>query len=368
MKNSSIISESPRSVISALERTNGPLKAWRAGSRIDPQTIADCAIERANIISANRPILESIWNTNTIDATLKQDVILQDIIRDFANILLPLRAFSTVFQNVPLAGTKTVQVPFYDLDTTASTAFVAGTGYTTIGNTTVDIRPIIVGLGATNGGRYFQALSFTSEELNFQPYFNTVQAARLKAEALATDIIADVLSVVTEENFGGAALTKAASIIESDDIAGLVDDCKSWPRAGRSLFVDTAVHASLLKDPYIKSAMNSGDQQAIREGVIPRIHGFDYYENPNIPSNSENLIGFASFVSAILFASAPCPPIDEVRKAGTMYQVVVDPQTGIAFEYRSFGDNVTDAATRVIECSYGWAKGNGSALKRIVSS
>jgi hypothetical protein len=46
----------------------------------------------------------------------------------------------------------------------------------------------------------------------------------------------------------------------------------------------------------------------------------------------------------------------------------VDPQSGAALEYRTFGNNVLDTATHTIECSFGWAKGNGNALKRIVSA
>ena len=42
--------------------------------------------------------------------------------------------------------------------------------------------------------------------------------------------------------------------------------------------------------------------------------------------------------------------------------------TGISFEYRQFGDSVKDSAFHFIEASYGFAKGNANALKRITSA
>lgn len=358
---------SNKDIVTELNRCNEPIRGWQRGINVAMEVIRNAALKRATFIQKFAGRLQEIWNTNTIDSTLKQDVILQDIIRDFAKRLLPLRAFSTVFQNVPLAGTKTVQVPYYDLDSTASVAFVAATGYT-FGNTTTDNRPIIVGLGATDGGRYFQSMSFTSEELNFQPYFNVVQLARMKAEKLAYDIVTAVLGVVTATNFGAASITKQAALFDTQDIADLKAACKAFPEVGRSLMLDSSYDAALLKDEAIKGAMNFGGPEAIRDGRVPRIFGFDYYENPNIPGNSENLVGFACHQSAILFASAPCPPIEEVRKAGVTYQLVVDPQTGVAFEYRAYGDGQMDTAYQTIECSYGWAKGCGNALKRIRSA
>ena len=46
---------------------------------------------------------------NTIDAGLKRVLILQETVRDFAIRVLPARLFSTIFENVPLQGTDTVE-------------------------------------------------------------------------------------------------------------------------------------------------------------------------------------------------------------------------------------------------------------------
>lgn len=356
----------PKDIGAGLAKFNEPTKSWQRGNSVPMRVIRDAAVNRGLFINKHRNNLISVWNTNTIATELKRSVILQEVITDFARIILPLRAFSTVFENVPLEGTNKVQVPFYDLDATASTSWVAGTGYVA-GNTTTDKREITVGTGATDGDRIYQGLSFTSEEIARQPYLNIVQFARLKVEKLAYDMFTDVLGVVTLANYGAAGLTVPASAFDSEDMADLKLACKLWPETGRSVIIDSAYDANLLKDPSVKSKMDSG-MDALITGMVPKIMGFDYYTIPTIPSNAENLTGFAVFQSAILVATAPVPPVEEVRNAGTNYQVIVDPGTGIALEYRSFGDNTLDTGKHFVEVSYGFAKGNGNALKRIVSA
>lgn len=359
----------PNDVLQAMDRCNLVMASFMRGNDIAARDIGAASLQKGTIWNQHRNRLLPVMNTNTVPTGLKRQVILQEVIRDFARRTMPLRLFSTVFENVPLLGTDKVNVPFYDLDAGASTAFVSGTGYTTIGNTTTDTREITVGEGATLGDRLYQALGFSSQEIARQPFLNIMQLAALKAEKLASDMVADVLSVITAANYGTAAIVKPASAWGSDDLADLKLACKLWPEPGRGLMLDSAIDAELLKDAAFKSALNAASDSAIKEGrLFPRVFGFEYMENPTIPSNSENLIGFAVFRSAILVATAPVPPVEEVRNAGTQYQVVTDPVSGVTFEYRTFGNNVTDAATHVIEVNYGFAKGNGNALKRITTA
>ena len=363
------IGSDPRNVATAIKNCHKPMQAWQRGNLVNMRDIGAASVQRGQIINANLPKLIPLWNTNTIDTALKRDVILQVVIKDFARRTMPLRLFSTVFENVPLEGTNKVQVPFYDLDTTASRSWSAGTGYTKVGNTTTDNREITVGSGATDGDRLFQDMSFTSEEVARQPYLKTLELAQLKVDKLASDLVADVLSVITVANFGASAKISPAASFDSDDIADLVTACKLWPEMGRGLVLDTAYHVNCLKDPAFKSALAAASDLAIKEGrLFPRVMGFNYAENPTVPTNSENLVGFAVFQSAILVATAPVPPVQEVRNSGTTYSVVTDPTSGVAFEYRAFGDNTLDTAVNVVEVSYGWAKGNGNALKRITSA
>jgi hypothetical protein len=335
-------------ITAELQTFNSASDALARGNRITPAEIANASLARAHYYRANQAAIGEVLNAagdNTLAAGLKRDAVMQTVVRDFALRVLNLNAFSTVFSNVPLEGTNKVQVPYYGLDENESRAFEAGTGYTVVGTTTTGVREITVGTGATNGGRWFQDLAFTSEEMARQPWLKTLELAKQKAEKLASDIVADVLSVVTAANYGAAVIAELPDGFDSDDIANLVTACKTWPQQGRSLFLDTAYHVGLLKDASFKAALNAASDSAIKEGRLnPRVFGFDYVENPTIPANGEGLVGFACHKSAVLVAFAPVPPIQEVRDAGTSYRIFTDPVSGIALEYRSFGDNVLDRA------------------------
>ena len=363
--------------VKAMARFNEPVKAFMRGASIDMKIIGRASMARAQFFKKHMAkIRETVMNAgvNTIDATLQRDVILQTIITDFARRVLPLTAFSTVFQNVPLEGTNKVQVPFLDLDASASTSFKHADGYVA-GDTSIDNREIQVGKRADADvlddtkqyDRKYQGLQFTSEEFARQPYLKLEELARLKAEKLASDIVAHVLSIITAANYGAAAVAKAAALFTPDDVADLVGACKTWPESGRSLILDTDYHVALLKNSGIKGALEYGGAEAIREGRIPILYGFNYREINTIPANGENLKGFAVFMSAILFAAAPVAPAEEVRRDGTVYSVVTDPLTGISLEYRNFGNSPMDYAGHFIESSYGFEKGNGNALKRITT-
>lgn len=365
------VSESPKDLARGFDNYSRAVRAWQKGSISGEAALKDISassVARAQLFAKHgNEIRGYVMNTNTVPTGLKRNVILQTVIVDFARRTMPLRLFSTVFSNVPLEGTNKVEVPFYDLDSSATRSWDASTGYTRVGNTVTDVREITVGTGATNGDRAFQDLSFTSEEIARQPYLKIEQLARLKVDKLASDVVADVLSVITAANFGAAAITRAAAGFTSDDLADLKVACKLWPQMGRGLVLDSLYDAALLKDTSFKHALNAASDSAIKEGrLFPRVFGFDYTENPTIPENGENLVGFAVFQSAIGVATAPVPPVQEVRNAGTTYEVFTDAASGASFEYRTFGDNVLDAGVHVAEVSYGFEKLNGNALKRIV--
>ena len=54
--------------------------------------------------------------------------------------------------------------------------------------------------------------------------------------------------------------------------------------------------------------------------------------------------------------------------ADKSYDLVMDPDTGVGFSYRHGGNDTLDRDYHVIEAAYGFAKGEGAALKRITSA
>lgn len=341
----------------------GIMATWGKGI----QTIEDTknrSLKRAGIIRQNMAKLIGFMNTNTVSADLKRTVILQEMIRAFAIKILPLNAWSTVFNGVRLEGTDKVAVPYFPLITTTSIDFVAGTGYTTAVNSNSDAKTITV------DKRKFQMLQWTSAEMARQPLLNTAMAKVLAAEQLAVDAVNDILSIVLTAAFPNAVAASPASAFDSDDVADVKGACDllNWPASGRSLILNSAYDVNLLKDQNIKNAFAFGDNAPIREGRIVRLLGFDYYPDARIPANGELLQGFACYKSAGLVAFSPVEPTPDVRAVMTSYEIITDPESGAQFEYRQFGDAVKDQTSSVIETNYGKLAGEAAALGRITSS
>lgn len=321
------------------------------------------ALDRARLISDNWPMLREVCNTNAVSTDLKRNVILQTMIRAFAARVLVLSAFATRFDGVRLAGTNKVSVPWFDLDTTASHDFVAADGYDTFGNTSAGDKTIEV------DQRKYQGLLWTSAEFARQPFLDIAMSANLKAEQLGIDVVNDVLSLVKADPFGDPAKAEPASAFDTDDAIDLkaAADAANWPELGRSLVLNGSYDVNLLKDVHIKAAHFWGDSTPIREGRVRRILGFDYYPDSRIPANGEFLQGFICTKSALLIAFSPVGPTAEVRSALSRYELIVEPSTGIQFEYRLWGDPNYDSSKEIIECNYGRLAGNPNALLRITS-
>ena len=370
-----------KDISKGFEQFNEATASWKRGNDVKMSDIANASKGRAQFAKKFRNRFVEAMNVNTVPAALQQQFIMQDVvIRDFARRVLPLSMFGTVFRNVPLLGKDTVEVQYYDLDNTASAAY-AGSYDALVSDSVGSSREITVGWGPNKDGavgkgyaRLVQALSFTSQDFARQPYLNIAQRAALKAEKLAYDIFQDVLSVVTVANYptllaAGNKIVRAYDQFSSDDLADLKVACKKWPSAGRGLMLDSAYDGNLIKDPSFKNAYAQAFAQMKVDGKLtPELYGFGYAENPNIPQNGINLYGMAFFKYAILVAFAPVPPVEEVRRAGTTWELYTDADSEVSLEYRTYGSNSADAATHVIESNYGYAPGLKTAIKPIVSA
>lgn len=299
----------------------------------------------------------------TVNAALKRDVLLRTAMRAFRNRILPILAFANKFQDEPLQGTNIITVPYISLASGASTDFVAGTGYTTVNNQTLGVKQVTV------NKRKYRMVQFTSDDWNRQPLLKQEELIAVEAAKLADDVLADVWSLVTAANYAGTTLAAmAATAFDVDDALQLRRLCNeaNWPTAGRSLVLDSTFAEYLLRDSRAQSVLTAGQVGAVTEGKLPMIAGFQPYEVPLVPANgSEKIAGFAALPSAILFASAPIQPHPTLTRTLVDYTRVTDPDYGITLEYRAFGDAVKDQVNETIEVNYGYAVGEGAALKRI---
>jgi hypothetical protein len=378
-------------------------------------------------------------DTIEIASELQLNAILDTALTAFKRAILPLRAFSTVFQNVVLKGSNKVEVPYYPLQGVASKDFSGTYNFSTGAGGNVDKREVTI------NKRKYQPIALTSEEIARYPLLSAQELGAMKGQRLAYDIIQDVMSVITASNYGAAVHTGAAGNFDSDDVIDIRTECNNnktgpasvtdgvttntsttvtsatarfnesdigititgtgipsnttiasvtssgtavlsaactatatgitftlgrpalpWPEMGRSLILSPSYDGALLKDDAFKSALAFGTDAAVREGRLPSVFGFGYAQTAAIPSNGENLVGLAAYMSGILFAQAPIAPADGGRVVD--YRVVTDEETGIAIEYREWFDADTDTVKRVIEGNYGYAKGEEMAIKRIVSA
>jgi len=297
---------------------------------------------------------------NTISSDLQVNTVLRSALRAMSARVLPLKELCTSFRDVPLNGTDIVAVPFYPLETAASTNF---NGTYAMGNTTTNSRPVTI------NKRKYQSLGVTSSEWNRQPNVDWEMLGKIKGEKLAADVVADIFSIVTNANYGAATYTGAATAFDTDDIIDIraAAMVANWPDDGRTLILDSTFDAHVFKDTKITPAYALGSDGVIIGGQLPRVLGFNYAGSALIPANGENLVGFALYRSAILTAFSPVTPEPSVMASLNRYEVMTDPVTGLTLEYREWGNPDTDSCSRVIECNYGYAKGDGAALLRIVT-
>jgi hypothetical protein len=294
-------------------------------------------------------------------SSLKLDKVLEFTLKAFKARLVALRAFSHVFQAGEISLDSTIRVPYVPLEGMASQDWDPVLGYGD-GDFNIEQKPVQV------NRRKYQVLSFTSDQLRGLPLDALNEAMLQKTDKLASDVSADVLSLVTAARFGAAVHSGAATAFDSDDITDIATACTNalWPAVGRSLILDTTFTGNLRKDDSIKSVMNSGSDATLREGIIGRVSGFDVGEQPGFPANGENLKGIATLKYGILVASAPIAPSDEVRAQLSDYRVVTD-ESGLTLTYRAWGNADFDLAKRLVEFSYGAAEGDTNQIKRVTT-
>jgi ATP-dependent protease ClpP protease subunit len=337
------------------------------------------AAEKATLLRANHDKIVAGWHdsslgltesyklrnegTNTIDTTLKQDVILDQVLKAFSYKLTPLSLFSTMYQANPLRGSNKIQVPYMALQSAASTAWNASNGYVG-GDTATDNKEITI------DQRYYQAIRWTAEEIARQPYLLLAEHAQMNGEKLAYDVWVNVLGVVTVANYATAAYTGAASAFDSNDVIDLETAATNakWPETGRFLFLNTSFDNALKKDNSVKLALNIGGSEVLRQGKLPNLCGFTYGRDANVPTNSENLAGFIGFKSAIAIANAPIAPTQEEVQAGLIYQTMTDPVTGLTLMSKRFGQPQMNRAFWVVEAAWGKAPLETAALQRIATA
>lgn len=333
-----------------------------------------------------------VQNANTMSASLLRQVILSELMRAFRRAFASLDIFAHNYKDVALQGTDKVEVPYYPLDTVASTEFTQAAGYVIAANAQTSNKEIIVGgkgdgVASAGRGRKYKPLAFTAYEIARQPWLNIAQLIVLAAEQLAIDVRADILGThITAANFGNAIWTGAAGAFDSNVVAQYLRVAASkafWPMGMRNAVMIPEFYANLAADPYVKAFLNIGSTDTIRDGRIGGLYGFqEMIEDVLLPianyirggdgavtaGGDLNLAGFISYPSAILLATAPVMPGPATMRLLASYEQVTDDQTGLTFSYQYFGNVLGSQDAEIIECSYGSGLGELAALKRFTTA
>jgi hypothetical protein len=274
------------------------------------------------------------------------------------DVLPRLQVFSTDFSaDIATAG-ESVSTRVATQPSSASLA----TGYATNAqNSTTTAKTVT--LGAVTGSVLgFNDAEWSKSNINLYDIF-----IKPGINAVANDMIDDALALITSANFSTAAFTGASAGFDEDDVADIgkvLTDAKV-PKGNRSMVLSTAYYNALLKRDAVKLAYAIGGTEAIRQGVIPNISGFQVMEYTDIPSNSENLVGFACSPQGIIIAArSPAVP---ANFPGEIMDVT-EPDSGFTLQLRKWYSADDGQYYLSMAAMWGVAVGVAGNLKRIVSA
>src|SRR6185312_3446459 len=188
------------------------------------------------------------------------------------------------YKDVALQGTDKVEVPYYPLDTTASTEFVQANGYVMGANAQTSNKEVVVGgignnVASSGSGRKYKPLQFSAYEIARQPWLNIAQLIILAGEQLAIDVRADILGThIKQANFGNAIWVGAAGGFDKSAFTNFLLNAAIkafWPHAGRNCGLTPDFYTALLGDPRLQRVNEAGDDSALREGIIGRLLSFN---------------------------------------------------------------------------------------------
>lgn len=150
-------------------------------------------------------------------------------------------------------------------------------------------------------------------------------AAIALAEQLETDLFANYVSLTGSAGTSGTDMTDA--VIRT--ARKLLNDAKN-PMEDRSMMISTKDEIALLGDTNLQTYFAFSQNQALKEGSIGRLYGFDLFTSQLVPvvtgtPNSTKCL--AIHKNAILLATRPLPtpPAD----SGVHSATIMDPMSGL---------------------------------------
>ncbi len=289
---------------------------------------------------------------------VNMDVLAQQSLDVLQDVLPSLRVFTTDFSDeIAVSGaTVTTRVATQQSSGDLSSGYAANAQ-----TVTTTAKQITIG-DVTGNVIEFTDAEVSKSSINLMDLFVVPGI-----NAVANDMMDDALALVTAANFGAAAFTGAAGDFSADNVADLAQvlSTAKVPRNGRFLMIKPTYYTALAKDNAIQAAYAFGGAEAIRDNLVPRVHGLEVVEYTDIPANSENLVGLCGAKQGIIIAArAPAIPDNfsgEIRN-------VTDPESGLTLQLRKWYSNDDGKYRMSIAGMWGVAVGVSSNIKRLVSA
>ena len=296
---------------------------------------------------------------STVSSTLNDSIISEKAIEAFVAELAMLRAFSTDFSAETAAKGSAVQVSI-PANITAGTTENA---YETEDTAAINVAtvPLTSYAKATVGITDKQFANSSSARLE--------RFATQQAKAVARKIIVDAWALVINATFS-QKVTKALASLTTVDVRALrvLLDKADVPITDRALTPHAAAYHKLTADTTftIATATAYGGTEVIRDGMIPRLLGFDVFMSNIVPGNSENLIGFAVHPSALAIAIRTLQP--QAPGEYLESRVVTDAASGIGLGYRRHYSPAKGTHYCTFEAIYGAVAAVPAGLARLVTA
>ena len=296
---------------------------------------------------------------STISASLSDSIIAKKAIEAFTAELAPLRAFSTDFSDETATKGATVQVAI-PANITAGTTENA---YETEDSGALGVAsvPLTSYAKATVGITDKQFMNSSAARLE--------AFAVQQAKAVARKIIADAWALIINATFT-QKVTKALASLTTADIRAMkvLQDKADVSRTDRSLILNADAYDKVAGDTTITiaNAMFYGGTEVVREGMIPRLLGYDVHMSNIVPANGENLIGFAVHPSALAIAIRTLVPQEPSEYLES--RVVRDEASGIGLGYRRHYSAAKGTHFCTFEAIYGAVAAVPAGICRLVTA
>ena len=206
-------------------------------------------------------------------------------------------------------------------------------------------------------------VAFTDTEVSFSDFQLTEMFVKPALTTLFENVMATQLALVTVANFSSNNVIASGDFTASN-VARIsrIQTANKVPLANRHIIASPTYCETLKTQTSVQAAYAYGPGNTIREGVVPRVYGYDIHEwNGTIPTTN-NLAAIAFVPQSLILAVRP--PALPRNWYGEVRNVTM-PETGLTVQIRDYYDGVSQ---RTEWCFiYGCQIGNPGNLTRITN-